>query len=76
MSFDHGVAWPAAKKELKEKGVDVVLMDGPEVGKVKALDGKKLEDQRSQATAATTTTTTMVFKGNFNGPVFFGYSPE
>ena len=69
MSFDAGKAWPAAKKELKEKGVDVVQLNGPEVGKVKALDGKRSEGQKNQAT-------TMVFKGNFNGPVFFGYSME
>ena len=75
MSFDHGKAWPAAKKELKAKGVEVVKMNGPEVGKVKALDSKKPEGQKNQATT-TPTPTTMVFKGNFNGPVFFGYSVE
>ena len=68
MSFDAGEGWPAMKKELKAKGVEVVKKDGPEVGKVRALGGKKAEGQGNK--------TTMVFHGIFNGPVFFGYSAE
>lgn len=66
MGFDAGEAWPAMKKELKAKGVEVVRMDGPEVGRV-AGDGSR-EGQGNQAT--------MVFHGIFNGPVFFGNSAE
>ena len=64
MSFDNGEAWPAMKKKLKTKGVEVVTMDGPEVGRVRAVGGKE-ENQAK-----------MVFHGDFNGPVFFGYTAE
>ena len=60
MSFDNGEDWPAMKKKLKTKGVEVVMMNGPEVGRVRAL-GEKEGNQ-----------TKMVFHGDFNGPVFFG----
>lgn len=68
MSFDAGEGWPAMKKELKAKGVEVVKNDGPQVGKVRALGGGSTEGQGNE--------TTMVFHGNFNGPVFFGYPAE
>lgn len=72
-SFDAGKGWPAMKKELKAKGVEVVTLDGPEVGKVKALKGNGLgDDEKSGKQPAMT----MVFKGNFNGPVFFGYAAD
>ena len=64
MSFDNGEAWPAMKKKLKTKGVEVVRMDGLEVEKVRALGGKEGNQAK------------MVFHGNFNGPVFFGYTAE
>ena len=69
MSFDAGEGWPAMEEELKAKGVGVVKMDGSEVEKVRALGG---EGKKGQGHSATT----MVFKGNFNGPVFFGYAAE
>lgn len=60
MSIDHDKDWPAMKKKLKAKGVEVVMMNGPEVEKVGALSG----GQGIQ--------TKMIFHGDFNGPVFFG----
>lgn len=40
-SFDDKERWVAMKKELGEKGIEVVMMDGPEVGRVRALgDGQ------------------------------------
>lgn len=38
-SFDDGERWVATKKELREKGIEVVTMDGPQVGRVRALGG-------------------------------------
>ena len=69
MSFDAGEGWPAMKEELKAKGVGVVKMDGSEVGRVRALGDGKTEGQGNQGTK-------MIFHGNFNGPVFFGYPAE
>ena len=40
-SFDYGEAWPGMKKRLNAKGVGVVNMDGPEVGRVKTLGAGK-----------------------------------
>lgn len=77
LSFDAGKAWPAMKKELKTKGVEVVTLDGPEVEKVKALEGGKAEGgEKVEERGKQAALTTMVFRGNFNGPVFFGYSVE
>ena len=71
-SFDVGKGWPAMKRELKTKGVEVVYLDGPEVGKVKALQGNGLgDDEKPEGQGKQPAMTTMVFKGNFNGPVFF-----
>ena len=67
-SFYHGEAWPAMKKKLAAKKVEVVMKDGPEVGRVRAISGKGPEKRGSQPT--------MVFNGNFTAPVFFGYSAE
>lgn len=65
MSFDMGEGWPAMRKELKKKGVEVVTMDGPEVGRVRAMsDGEPEKGRENQAK--------MIFHGNFHGPVFFG----
>ena len=69
MSFDHGEAWPAMKEKLKERAVEVVMKDGPEVGRVRALGGGKVLETKGIEPA-------MVFNGNFNGPVFFGYTAE
>lgn len=74
MSFDAGKGWPAMKKELKAKGVEVVMLDGPEVERVKALGGGGTEGKGK--TEGQGKPATMVFHGNFNGPVFFGYSAE
>lgn len=72
MSFDNDEAWPAMKKELKAKDVGVVMMNGPEVGRVRASGGQgKQEKQENQGNQGK-----MIFHGNFNGPVFFGYSAE
>lgn len=68
MSFDAGKGWPAMKKQLKANNVEVVMMNGPEVGRVRALSDGKTDSQETQAT--------MVFHGNFNGPIFFGYPAE
>lgn len=64
MSFDNGEAWSAMKKKLKAKDVELVMMNGPEVGRVRALGGQGKQQAK------------MIFHGNFNGPVFFGYSAE
>lgn len=66
MSFDNDEAWPAMKKQLKAKGVEVVMMNGPEVGRVRASGGQGKQENQGK----------MIFHGNFNGPVFFGYSAE
>ena len=58
-SLGNGKAWPAMKEKLKAKGVEVVTMNGQEVGKVRAL-GEKDGNQAK-----------MVFHGDFNEPVFF-----
>ena len=44
MSFDAGEGWPAMKKELEAKGVEVVTMNGPEVGRVRALGDRDGEN--------------------------------
>ena len=61
MNFDNDEAWPAMKKQLKTKGVEVVKMNGPEVGRVQALSGRGPGNQAK-----------MIFHGDFKGPVFFG----
>lgn len=59
LSVDNDKGWPAMKKKLKTKGVEVVIMNGPEVAKVRAPGGKDGNQAK------------MVFHGDFNGPVFF-----
>lgn len=68
LSFDVEKAWPAMKKELHQRGVEVVRNDGPELGKVRAIDGKVAGGAESKAS--------MVFQVNLMGPVLFGYSAE
>ena len=70
MSFDHGQAWPAMKEKLQAKNVELVMKDGLEVGRVRAMGGGKKGSEKQG------TQPTMVFNGNFTGPVFFGYSAE
>lgn len=41
MNLDNGEAWPAMKKKLKTKGVEVVMMNAPKVGRVRALGRKE-----------------------------------
>ena len=38
-SFDGGERWAAMREELGVKGVEVVMVDGEEVGRVRALSG-------------------------------------
>lgn len=66
-SFDAGEGWASAKAACKAKGVGVVMMDSPEVKRVTELGGHGQQGGQGG---------TMVFNGHFNGPVFFGYSPE
>ena len=61
MSFDNYEAWPAMKKQLKAESAEVVKMNGPEVGKVRALSAGSQGNQSK-----------MIFHGDFKGPVFFG----
>lgn len=68
LSFDVEKAWPTMKKELHKRGVEVIKKDGPELGKVRAIGGKVGGVAEGKAS--------MVFQGNFMGPVFFGYSAE
>jgi len=66
-SFDDGKGWTSAKAACQAKGVGVVMMDSPEVKRVMELGEQGQQGEKG---------VTMVFNGPFNGPVFFGYSPE
>lgn len=65
-SFDLGAAWATTKAKMKTAGVSVVKMDSPEVQRLKVSD----------AGSTGLTGPAMVFNRAFNGPVFFGYSPQ
>lgn len=74
-SFDARKGWPAMKKTLKAKGVEVVMMDGPEVGKVRALSIGGTQGQGTP-TGAQGSPATMVFMATSMGLSSLGIRPS